>query len=96
MIKHVVCFKLKDEEKDSVDEAVNVLKSMDGIVPQIKAIEVGADFLHSSRSYDIFLQVTLDNKKALNDYQNDPYHCDIVKIYIHEIIQSSIAIDYQI
>lgn len=94
MIKHIVCFKLKDNSKESCEKAAEILRSMEGKVPQINTIEVGIDFLHSERSYDVILQVTVDDEKALNDYQNDPYHCDVVKKYIHSVREGSVAVDY--
>ncbi len=94
MIKHIVCFKLKDKSK--AKEAKNVLLSMQGKVPEIVEMEVGCDFLHSERSYDVILTVLLKDKSALNDYQNDPYHCQVVKKYMHEVRESSIAVDYEI
>lgn len=94
MIKHIVCFKLKDASEESCLKTAQILKSMQGNVPQINTIEVGVDFLHSERSYDVILQVTVDDEKALNDYQNDPYHCDVVKKYIHSVRESSVAVDY--
>ena len=69
---------------------------MKGNVPMLRDIEVGVDFLHSPRSYDIILIVTLDDKKALNDYQNDPYHCDVVKRHMHSVASSSIALDWEL
>ena len=94
MIKHIVCFKLKDNSKESCEKTAKILRSMEGKVPQINTIEVGIDFLHSERSYDVILQVTVDDEKALNDYQNDPYHCDVVKKYIHSVREGSVAVDY--
>lgn len=96
MIKHIVCFKLKDNSEENCKKTADILKSMDGKVPQLKSIEVGIDFLHSERSYDVILQVTVDDKKALDDYQNDPYHCEVVKKYIHSVRESSVAVDYLI
>jgi hypothetical protein len=92
MIKHVVCFKLKEGE--SVDKAVEVLRSMKGNVPEIIEIEVGKDFLKSSRSYDIILTVTLKDEKALEDYQKDAYHCGVVKPHMHAVRTASVAVDY--
>ena len=40
MIKHIVCFKLKDNSEEKKQEAKNVLLSMTGKVDLIKAIEV--------------------------------------------------------
>ena len=56
---------------------------------------VGIDFLHSERSYDIILQVTLE-KSELDNYQNDPYHCSVVKKHMHSVRESSVAVDYEI
>ncbi len=94
MIKHIVCFKLKEGE--SVDKAIEVLKSMEGKVPSALKIEVGKDFLHSARSYDIILQVTIENREMLNVYQNDEYHCSVVKKHMHAVVESSVAVDYDL
>ena len=93
MIKHIVCFKLK--EGTDVEKTKEILLSMKGKVPEIKDIEVGVDFLHSERSYDIILQVTLENEAALTDYQNDEYHCSVVKKHMHAVRTGSIAVDYE-
>ncbi len=94
MIKHIVCFKLREGE--SVDKAIEVLKSMEGKVPSALKIEVGKDFLHSARSYDIILQVTIENREMLNVYQNDDYHCSVVKKHMHAVVESSVAVDYDL
>ena len=94
MIKHIVCFKLKEGENPQ--KAKEVLLSMKGNVPLIREIEVGIDKLHSDRSYDVILQVVLDDMIALEKYQNDAYHCNVVKTYMHKVRESSIAIDYDI
>jgi len=96
MIKHVVCFKLKDSSVESKEKAKEVLLSMKGKVDLIKDIEVGVDFLSSPRSYDVILTVTLEDKTALDLYQNHPYHCDVVKTYMHAVRESSVAVDYEI
>lgn len=95
MVKHIVCFKLKDNSQESCEKAAQIFRSMNGNVPQLKSLEVGIDFLHSPRSYDIVLETTFEDENALNDYQNDPYHCDVVKKYIHSVQETSIAIDYK-
>lgn len=94
MIKHVVCFKLKDGE--SKEKAKEVLLSMQGNVPMLNSIEVGTDLLGSARSFDVYLSVTLDDMKTLEDYQNDAYHCDVVKKHMHAVTEKSVAIDFEI
>jgi hypothetical protein len=94
MVRHIVLFKLKDNSAENVSKTRDILLSMKGRVPQLKNIEVGCDFLHSPRSYDIALTVTVEDFKALDDYQNDPYHCSVVKTHMHAVRESSVAADY--
>ena len=94
MIKHIVCFKLNEGE--SAEKAKEVLLSMQGNVPMLRGIEVGVDKLHSERSFDLILTVLLDDMKALEEYQNDPYHCSVVKKHMHAVRKQSVAIDYEV
>ena len=94
MIKHIVCFKLKDNSEANCLKTTEILLSMEGKVPTLRGIEVGVDFLHSDRSYDIILQVLLDSPEALEEYQNDPYHCGVVKKHMHAVREASVAVDY--
>ena len=96
MIKHIVCFKLKDNSEAQCNKAAEVLRSMQGNVDLIKEIEVGVDFLHSQRSYDVILQVVLDDANALELYQKDAYHCEVVKKHMHAVTDTSVAIDYNL
>lgn len=94
MLKHIVMFKLKDYSEELLNETKEVLLSMQGKVPTLRGIEVGADILKSARSYDIVLMVLVDDISALDAYQQDPYHISIVKKHIHSVTSSSVAIDY--
>lgn len=96
MIKHVVCFKLKDASEAACKEAQSVLMGMKGNVPLLRDIYVGIDFLHSDRSYDVILEVLLDDRDALEAYQKDPYHCEVVKTYMHRVRTASVAIDCEL
>lgn len=96
MIKHTVCFKLKDNSEEMLNKTVEVLRSMQGNVPMLRDIEVGKDFLGSPRSYDIILTVKLDDAQALDAYQQDDYHCNVVKKHMHSVTETSVAVDYEI
>ena len=91
MIRHIVCFKLKDHSEEAFETARDILLSMKDNVPLVREISVGIDFLHSPRSYDLILQVTLDNREALNDYQEDAYHVSVVKKHMHAAAESSMT-----
>lgn len=96
MIKHIVCFKLKDNSPAECEKAAEILMSMKGNVTLLRDIEVGIDFLHSHRSYDVILQVKLDDKEALDAYQKDEYHCSVVKEHMHRVTETSVSMDYEI
>ena len=95
MVKHIVCFKLADNSEEKCNQAKDVLMSMVGKVPTALEINVGIDFLHSERSCDIILEVTLKDRQALEEYQNDKYHCETVKPYMHSVRTASYAVDYE-
>ncbi|HIU60806.1 MAG TPA: Dabb family protein [Candidatus Stercoripulliclostridium merdigallinarum] len=96
MIKHIVLFKLKNPTPSECERAKEVLLSMRGKVPEIVDMEVGIDFLHSERSYDVALQVTVADRAALDSYQSDYYHVTVVKPHMHAARSGSVAIDYEI
>ena len=96
MIRHIVLFKLKNPTPEECLKARDVLYGMRGKVPQIRDIEVGTDFLHSPRSYDVALTVTVADRAALEAYQADEYHCTVVKPHMHAVRETSVAADYEI
>ena len=57
MIKHIVCFKLKDNSLEECEKARDILKSMEGNVPLLRGIEVGVDLLHSQSPSCSFLEI---------------------------------------
>lgn len=95
MIKHIVFFKLKNRSAESMAEAADVLRSMDGKIEQVKSLEVGTDILRSERSYDIALTATVETLDDLQAYQTHPVHQKIIK-YINEVKEISLAVDYEI
>ena len=94
MIKHIVFFKLKNRSAESVAEAADVLRSMDGKIEQLKSLEVGTDILRSERSYDIALTATVDTLDDLQAYQVHPVHQKIIE-YINGVKEVSYAVDYE-
>ena len=95
MVRHIVMFSLKDKSPEKLEEAKRVLLSMKDNVPMLKNIEVGVDFLHSSRSFDLVLITDFSTRKDSFDYQEDEYHKTVVKKYMHAHIEKSVAIDYE-
>ena len=95
MIKHVLFVKLKDYTPQNAEALRDKFLTMRGNVPS--AIEVNAyvDFLRSERSFDVILEVTLESREALEEYQRDEFHCNEIKTYVQSIRSASAAVDYE-
>lgn len=94
MIKHIVCYKLKDNSLEKKQEVKNKLMSMVGKVTYFESIHVGIDFLESERSYDIVLEMTFKTKEDMEKYQKDEYHFNVIKPYMKEVRINSVSVDY--
>ncbi len=94
MITHIVLFKLLDRSPESVEKARAVLASLEGKIPQLRHLEVGADVLHTDRSYDLALVAKFDSLDDLNAYQIHHEHQQVVK-YMLSVRQSVVAVDYE-
>ena len=95
MIKHVVMFKLADKTPENMERATPSLKSLEGNIETLKAIEIGSDFLESERSYDIVLTAQFDNQEDLKIYAEHENHLPVVKI-MRSLCTSSVVVDYKI
>ena len=95
MIKHVLFVKLKDNSPKACEKVKELFLTMKDRIDFIRDLQVGIDYLHSDRSYDIVLELTVDSPADLERYQNDPYHAGEVKPYIHEVRSGSATVDYE-
>lgn len=95
MIKHIIFIKLKDRSPEKVQETVQVLRNMEGKIPQLLSIEVGADILRSERSFDIALVTVVASMEDLEAYQVHPVHKEVI-VHINEVKEVSFAVDYEI
>ena len=96
MVKHVVCFKFKDEYRGDIKSAVELLKTMQGKVPTALSVEAHEDELGSGRSCDIILEVIVKDFVALAEYQRDNYHVSVIKTYMHQRTESSVSADFTV
>ncbi|MFD1953476.1 Dabb family protein [Paenibacillus thailandensis] len=94
MITHIVLFKLKDASADNVERTMQVLRNMEGKIDVLKSIEVGADVLHSARSYDIGLITKFDSLEDLEKYQVHPEHQKVIA-HMNEVRESSVSVDFE-
>ena len=94
MVTHIVLFKLKDRNNESIEKAKNVLMDLEGKIKELKHIEVGIDITHSDRSYDIALLTKFDSVESLEAYQINPLHVEAAE-YLVSASESIISADYE-
>jgi hypothetical protein len=94
LITHIVLFKLLDRSPESIEKARAVLASLEGKIPQVRHLEVGADVLRTDRSYDLALVAKFDSLEDLNAYQIHHEHQQVVK-YMVSVRQSAVTVDYE-
>lgn len=93
-MKHVVCFKLKEPNEEILNKTKDLLLTMKENISVVEDVQVGLDFLHSERSFDILLEVTLNSKEDLDTYQFSDYHVNVILKHMRAIIEKSITVDY--
>ncbi len=94
MITHVVLLKMIDRDGPSAATVKDAVLSLRGVVPQIRAMDVGVDVLRSPRSYDVSLIIKFDSLADLQAYQDHPAHQEVLKI-ITRLRETSITVDYE-
>jgi len=94
MFRHVVCFRLKADEKRKAAQAREKLLSLTAI-SEVRHIEVGLDSLKSPRSYDVILIVDFDSIKDYKVYDTHELHQPVRK-FMHSIVETSVAVDYSL
>ena len=93
MVKHIVMFKLKENNPENLDLAVSTLRGLDGKIETLRLIEVGLDFNKSERAYDIVLTTHFDDETGLAAYASHPNHLPVIDT-MRSLCSSSIVADY--
>ena len=91
----MVLFKLKEPQPEVLAECTRRLYGLEGKVPELRAIEVGADILHSGRSYDLALITRFDSLADMQQYQVHPEHVAVLE-YLRTVVAGSVAVDYEL
>ena len=94
MVKHIVFFKLIDNEEKNKKLVKEKLLSLKNKVEVLQNIEVGLNFANEERAYDIALITDFKNKNDLDIYAVHPYHLEVVE-YIKTVALSSKVVDFK-
>ena len=93
-LTHVVLFKLKEPTAAVTSEVVRRLYAMEGKIPELRSIEVGVDVVHSGRSYDVALTTRFDHLAAMQAYQVNPLHQEVLA-FLRTVLDATVVVDYE-
>ena len=77
MIKHIVMWKLGDDQDRNADKAEllkSELEKLPDLIPQIAGYEVGIDISRNERSFDVVLLSEFHDENDLEIYRTHPAH----------------------
>ena len=64
MVKHILFVKMKDNSIEQCEKVKALFLSMKEQIPFLREVQVGIDYLHSQRSYDVVLELVVDDRQA--------------------------------
>jgi len=99
MIKHIVMWKLKENDKDNEKlENAKIIKTnleaLKEIIPEIKYIEVGIDSKKFENNYDVVLVSEFNSFEELDVYQKHPEHLKVGE-FVKSVAEIRTAVDYE-
>ncbi|MDC7677288.1 Dabb family protein [Asticcacaulis machinosus] len=96
MIKHIVMWKLKDDNKaENAAKVKQVLEGLQGKIDGLTLIEVGIDFSATGVSGDIVLYSEFTSREALDAYQVHPAHQEAAA-FVRSVVSDRLMVDYEV
>ena len=96
MIKHVVMWKFKEENKEAnMAHAKEILFALVDKIPEIKGMEIYFDSLGKDMAMDMMLVVMVDNAEELATYAVHPEHLK-VSGFIRSVVESRVVLDAEV
>ena len=94
MLKHIVMFKLKEENFNAnILELKDKLDQLKNKIPQLENLETGINTSKSPSAFDLILVTVFKDEKALNAYREHPDHQDVLSL-VKDITEQVKVVDY--
>lgn len=94
MIRHVIMWKFKEGEEENMHKFLDALKALDGVIPEIRRMEVGVN-QNPANDYHACLIADFDDMDAVNRYRDDPRHKEVSR-FCKSIREARCAVDFEI
>jgi len=92
MLDHVIMFKAENLSAETDAELMRQLGRLRD-VPGVLDFALGKNFGDRSRGFDYCLRVTFADREALDIYQDDPLHLEVVA-YNRQVTSEHICVDF--
>lgn len=79
MIRHIVMWKFKENEAENKKKFLDGLRSLYGVIPEIKFMEV-KESINDNNKFDACLISEFDSLEDLNTYKVNPRHVKISEL----------------
>jgi len=98
MIKHIVMWKVLEgaegrSRQQNMLEMKRMLEAMPPLIPLIRKLEVGINFLESPMNWDVVLYTEFASREDLIAYDTHPEH-EKVKAFVSKIREAVAKVDY--
>ena len=94
MIKHIVMWKFRENQEETMNQFLQGLNGLKDIIPEIKSMETGVN-INPKNEYDAILISEFETMKDLETYKNHPEHVKVSNLCKSIRIDRQ-AIDYEV
>ncbi len=96
MVEHIVCFKMKPGSTPEQEQRlIDMLQALKAEIPEIVDLTAGKTFTpERGQGFSLGLVVRFRDKAGLAVYGPHPKH-QVVKDYVAQVCESTLAVDYE-
>ena len=96
-VRHVVCFTwAADALPDAIAATEVALRALTGLIPEVRALSVGADLGLAAGTSDLALVADFDDAEAWQRYQDHPEHQRVVVEHVRPILATRAAVQFDL
>ncbi len=95
MVKHVVMWKMKEGQNDTmIKKAMKEnLEALNGEIKEIKSLVFYTD-LEETSTHDVILVSEFESMEDLQSYAKNPKHVHVAETYIKPYVENRVCADY--
>lgn len=99
MIRHIVCWKLKDGDEAAKAQAFaeisEALLALPSVVPEIRSMSVERNVAYPEKNFDVVLIADFDTLADLDAYQVSPAHVEVGAVVGARVVARA-AVDFEV